>query len=185
MTDLPPESVLHQQFLPSQEPRPRRSGPWPKVLAAVGVLAVAGLAAYFLSGGATGKVTAGPGDCVRVVSAADAEIDRVDCAAHDAVYQVAKRLDNSSAPCPAGEYSELISGGSKLCLMLNAEEGDCFTTTFAGRNRTHERVPCVPPAEYRVVKVVAGKDDTTLCASGEVVASYSEPPMTICLTPKP
>ncbi|MFD1045902.1 hypothetical protein ACFQ1S_10165, partial [Kibdelosporangium lantanae] len=109
----------------------------------------------------------------------------VDCDSPEAVYRVGKRLDSASGACPDGEYSELTSGESlKLCLMLNAHEGDCFTTMAAGRNQTHQRVPCEGHAEYQVRKVVVGRQDRSLCDQGNVVASYSEPAMTVCLMPR-
>ena len=146
------------------------------------VLAVLGLGAYFVVNAGKGAIAAGQGDCVKVVSAADAKTELVDCGAPEAVYRVAKRLGSSSGMCPTGEYSELTSGSVKLCLMLNLKEGDCLSTSSAGRNQTHQRVPCDPAAEYRVLKVITGSMDSTLCAPGNVVASYSEPPATICMS---
>jgi hypothetical protein len=189
MTDVPPQGLPHalpRLEAPPPPAEPGRSGRLPKVVLGIVLLVIAGLVLYFLIRAGQEPVAAEPGECIKVVSAQDAEIERVDCAAPEAVYKVAARLTSTSAACPEGEYSELTSGSSmKLCLMLNAKEGDCFSTTFAGRNRTHERVPCGPSAEYKVVKVVTGKADSKLCVNGDVVASYTEPPMTICLTAKP
>jgi hypothetical protein len=156
-----------------------------KVAVAVVLLAAVGLVGYFLVGGSRGAIAAVQGDRIEVVSAQDARTETVDCRGPEAVYRVGKRLDSASGACPDGEYSELTSGTSvKLCLMLNAHEGDCFTTMAAGRNRTHQRVPCAGPAEYQVRRVVVGRQDRTLCDEGNVVASYSEPATTVCLMPR-
>lgn len=155
-----------------------------KIAVGAVALATAGFAGYLLVDATNGKVTATQGDCIKVVSAADAKTERADCRSSDAIYRVAKKLDGTTANCPSGEYSELTSGTTKLCLMLNAKEGDCLTTTAAGRNQVHERVPCDRTSEYKVRKVVNGRQDTTLCDPGNVVASYSDPPATICLLPR-
>jgi hypothetical protein len=160
----------------------KTSGPASKIALSVVLAAVTGLVVYAVVSGNHGMIDARQGDCIKIVSAADAQVERVDCGSADAVYVVAKKLDSARGVCPEGEYSELTSGSSvKLCLMLNAKEGDCFTTETIGRNRTHERVPCTA-AEYRVVKVVPGTVDSKVCAQGNVAATYSEPMRTICLT---
>jgi hypothetical protein len=156
-----------------------------KVILGAVVLAALGIAAYFLLNGTKGAIAAAQGDCLKVVSAAEATTERADCDDPEAVYRVAKRLASTSGMCPVGEYSELTSGEAKLCLMLNAKEGDCLTTTATGRNQTHQRVACDAAAEYQVLKVITGKADSTACEQGNVVASYAEPPTTICLSVKP
>src|SRR5882762_9353788 len=162
---------------------PEKATQAPKIVLSVVMAGIVGLIVYAVVNGNGGTVAAQRGDCVKIVSAADAKVESVDCGSQDAVYEVAKRFDSATGSCPDGEYSELTSGNSvKLCLMLNAKEGDCFVTETIGRNRTHKRVPCGPSAEYRVVKVVPGKMDSKECAGGNVVASYAEPPTTICLT---
>ncbi|MEV4310971.1 hypothetical protein [Actinocrispum sp. NPDC049592] len=173
---------------PAAEPgdRPARGSAVSKIVLGVVVAAITGLIVYAVSSDDRGTIDVGEGDCIKIVSAADAQIDRVDCGSTDAVYKVAKKLDSATGLCPAGEYTQLTSGSSmKLCLMLNAKEGDCLRTETVGRNRTHERVPCGPSAEYRIVKVLPGTVDTKACEPGNVVATYLEPPTTICLTTKP
>jgi hypothetical protein len=153
------------------------------ILGAV-VLVAIGLVAYFLLNRDKGAIAAAQGDCIKVVSAADAKTERADCGAPEAVYLVAKKLDSTSGMCPVGEYSELTSGSAKLCLMLNVKVGDCLTTTSAGQNQTHQRVAC-EAADYRVLKVITSKVGSAACEQGNVVASYTEPPTTICLSVKP
>ncbi|WP_132118616.1 LppU/SCO3897 family protein [Actinocrispum wychmicini] len=153
-----------------------------KIAVGAVALAAAGFAGYLLVDGTQGATAAAQGDCIEVVSAAEARIVRADCGSPAAIYRVGKRIDNPAAACPTGEYSELTTGAAKLCLTLNTKEGDCLTTTAAGRNQVHRRVACDRTAEFRVRKVISGKQDSTLCDPGNVVASYSEPPATICLT---
>jgi hypothetical protein len=164
---------------------PRKASPASKIVLGLALSAVAGLVVYAVVSGNHGAINARQGDCIRIVSAADARVDRVDCGSAEAVYRIAKKLDSAKGVCPEGEYSELTSGSSvKLCLMLNAKEGDCFTTETIGRNRTHERVAC-DAAQYRVVKVLPDTMDSKACAQGNVVATYSEPMTTICMTGRP
>jgi hypothetical protein len=189
MTQPPPGSpqeptyLLQQTFPPPPPAGPKKAARWPKVLLGTVLLAVIAVAVYVvLNRGRDTTVAVEQGQCVKVVSAENAEAVPADCGSPDAVYRVAKKV---SGPCPQGEYTELTSGdGVKLCLTLNATEGDCFKMTSAGRNKMHTRVPCAA-AEYRVLKVVAGQADKALCAAGNVVATYAEPASTLCLTAKP
>jgi hypothetical protein len=165
---------------------PKKASRTSKIVLSVVLAAVTGLVVYAVLSGNHGAIDVEQGDCIKIVSAADAQVERVDCGSAGAVYRVARKLDSAKGVCPEGAYSELTSGSSvKLCLMLNAKEGDCFTTEAIGRNRTHERVPCTDSAEYRVVKVVPDTVDSKVCAPGNVVAIYSEPPVTICLAVRP
>jgi hypothetical protein len=164
---------------------PKKASPASKIVLGLVLAAVAGLVVYAVVSGNQGTINAQQGDCIKIVSAADAQVGPVDCGSADAVYKIAKKLDSAKGVCPEGEYSELTSGSSvKLCLMLNAKEGDCFATEAIGRNRTHERVAC-GGAQYRVVKVIPGTVDSKACAQGNVVATYSEPMTTICMTTEP
>lgn len=187
MTYPPPGSPGEQDclesraFPPPPPAQPEKTGPRPKVALVAVLVGAIGVLGYLVVNQDEPAVPAEQGDCIKVVSAADARTERADCGAREAVYQVAKKLD-TAASCPQGEYSELTSGNTvKLCLMLNAVEGDCFKMTSAGRNQIHERVPCDSAAEYKVLKVITGKAEKAACAQGNVVATYAEPATTICL----
>jgi hypothetical protein len=156
-----------------------------KVLIGVVVAAVIGLAVIAVSNLGAGAQTANEGDCLTVVSTEDARADRMDCAAPGAAYRVVKKLNSATGRCPDGDYTEWTGGKRtdtvKLCLVLNAKEGDCFKTTSRGGNDTDQRVACGPQADFQVLRVITGKADKNACAKGNVSATYAEPPTTLCL----
>lgn len=126
-----------------------------------------------------GAVAAGEGDCVKVSSAQDAQAERVDCGTREAAYRVGKKLENTSARCPEGDYTTWTGGDTKLCLVLNAKQGDCFRS---GPDRAAERVDCGAAADIEILKVVTGRVDKAECAEGNLFATYAEPPTTVCMT---
>jgi hypothetical protein len=156
-----------------------------KVLIGVVVAAVIGLIVIAVANWGTSARAAEEGDCIKVISAGDAEAGQVECSAPEAIYKVARKLDSAVGRCPEGDYTEWTGGKRtdtvKLCLMLNAKEGDCFKTTTSGGNETDERVAC-SSADFKVVKVVTGSADKTACATGNLAATYSQPATTLCLS---
>jgi hypothetical protein len=122
------------------------------------------------------------GACIKVITASetDAEIDEVNCADQEAVYRIGKELSSSTGTCPDGDYAEYTETGSnslKLCLILNAKEGDCFKEGDQHDTRTN-----CPAADYKVAKVIDGKADADQCGAddAENALTYSEPPTTLC-----
>ncbi|MET0238179.1 MAG: hypothetical protein ABW224_26295 [Kibdelosporangium sp.] len=184
----PPTGGMPQQSFPPPgmpPPKPQGTSAGARVLIGVVVAGIIGLIVVAVANWGTSARAAEEGDCLKVVSTADAEADQVECTAPEAVYKVAKKLDSASSRCPQGDYTEW-SGGKrtdtvKLCLMLNAKEGDCFKTTSSGGNDTDERVAC-SSADFKVVKVVSGKADKAACARGNLAATYSQPATTLCLS---
>lgn len=121
------------------------------------------------------------GDCIKVNKAGktDADVQTIDCAAAEAVYQVGVRVDGGSSRCPGENYVTYTEGKLLLCLVLNAKSGECFHET----DEQDTRVPCDSPrASYQVGEIFAGSADPARC--GEVDAenafTYPEPPLTIC-----
>jgi hypothetical protein len=149
------------------------------------VAGVIGLIVIAVANWGTSARAAGEGDCIKVISTSDAEAGKVECSAPEAIYKVAKKLDSAASRCPEGDYTEWTGGKRtdtvKLCLMLNAKEGDCFKTTTSGGNESDERVAC-SSADFKVVKVVPDKADKAACAKGNLAATYSQPATTLCLT---
>lgn len=125
------------------------------------------------------------GDCVQVVESGrhDAEATLVDCARQDARYEVGLYLDDPDEPCPSGAYSEYRRTGGqqqeyKLCLMLNAEEGDCLS---AGQEK---KVACTSDdANVRITRVVEGTTDEDACGAEENARVYPQPKRTVCIGP--
>jgi hypothetical protein len=127
-------------------------------------------------------IDAQPGDCIKVnvASATNADIETVDCALPEAIYQVATREETDAESCPNDQYvSYTEEGRLLLCLQLNVEEGDCLVVGDAD-----ERVPCTDPdVTHAVVAVLDGVDDETQCPEGGTVevVTYPRPPLTVCL----
>ncbi|GAA1263149.1 LppU/SCO3897 family protein [Saccharothrix xinjiangensis] len=160
-----------------------------KALVGVVVLGVAGLTVVGMIGNAGGPGGAVEGDCLKIdsVSVTESEAEQVDCGAPEAAFKVATRLGSGADACPEGDYTEFYSTGGrrsdgyKLCLVLNAAEGDCFKQegTIVAAKTT--KVTCGTPNAFKVERVIGGSDENA-CASGDTVVVYSLPATTICLT---
>jgi hypothetical protein len=132
------------------------------------------------------------GDCVQVVEGGrfDAEVERVDCGAQTALYEVGVYLDSADEACPAGSYSEYRQSGGrqqeyKLCLMINAAEGDCLSVPMISAGE-EKKVACASDeANLRITKVVEGTADESACGAGaaEDARVYPQPKRTVCTGP--
>ncbi|MER5263676.1 hypothetical protein ABTZ99_16555 [Actinosynnema sp. NPDC002837] len=181
-----------QPGYPQQFPPPPAKGTsrGAKALVAVVALGIVGIVVAGIIANITGPSGAEAGDCIKVISASvtDADVEKIECSSPEAAFKVAANLDSSTDSCPPGDYSEYSdrggrrSNGFKLCLMLNAEEGDCFKEdgTIVAAKTT--KVTCDSSASYKVGKVVRGRADENECESGDTVTVYSQPATTICLT---
>ncbi|MFD1146374.1 LppU/SCO3897 family protein [Saccharothrix hoggarensis] len=161
-----------------------------KALIGTVVLAIVGIVIAGVIAGVNGPAGAEAGDCIKVnsASASDADVEKIDCSSAEAAFKVVANLDSGSDACPSGDYAEYSTSGGrrsdgfKLCLMLNAAEGDCFKeegSIVAGKT---SKVTCDSSATYKVTKVVEGRADENECESGETVSVYSQPATTICMT---
>ncbi|MFE9743767.1 hypothetical protein ACFYOT_02570 [Saccharothrix saharensis] len=184
---LPGQPGYPQQFPP---PPAKGTSRGAKALIAVVGLGIVGVVVAGVIAGATGPAGAEAGDCIKVVSASatDADVEKVDCSSAEAAFKVAANLDSSNDSCPDGDYAEYSdtggrrSDGFKLCLMLNAAEGDCFKQEGSIVAAKTTKVTCDSSATYKVGKVIAGRADENECESGDTVSVYSQPATTICLT---
>ncbi|GLZ32747.1 hypothetical protein Lesp02_49350 [Lentzea sp. NBRC 105346] len=172
---------------PMPAPPPKKAGPGRLLGCGLGLVVVVGLIIFGITQWGTGPGSAKAGDCIKVNSAKinDADVEKIDCNSSEAAFKVAKNLDSSTDKCPTGDYAEFRSSGRrsngyKLCLMLNAKEGDCFKeegSIVAGKTT---KVTCSSSATYKVTKVVSTVDKDA-CADGEEYSTYSEPATTLCL----
>ncbi|OLF17709.1 hypothetical protein BU204_09385 [Actinophytocola xanthii] len=150
-----------------------------KVVGIVVLLAVvAGVALWLQS---SSPSSAKVGDCIKINDVAAADIDKVDCAAEDALYKVAVTTEDAEAGCPSRAYLAYSETGRNellLCLALNADEGECFQAT----PQSHRKVDCASPdAMFRVSQVIPGVDDASRCGEfADNALTYPEPAMTIC-----
>ncbi|MFE2750879.1 hypothetical protein ACFXGA_02625 [Actinosynnema sp. NPDC059335] len=163
--------------------RPGAGGTGRKVLIAVLVLLLIGIAAYGVYR-LTGDSRAEVGDCVSVTSEGDdrAKVESHDCASDEASFQVGKLLDAADAACPEeGLYTEIVPVGDnhKLCLLPNMTEGGCYKPD---EGTGFVKTPCTGPETIKVTKVVKGSTDLEACPDGAGM-SYPEPAVTYCLEP--
>jgi hypothetical protein len=169
--------------------RPKRRLGLRIVVAAVVLCAVAGVVIWQLT---TSPDNAAVGDCLNVKEFTDgSEPTKVDCADPSANVKIAIRLDDDTASCPSDNYDEYsVSGrGSsyKLCLMLNAHDGDCFSNFTASTTDGYKRVPCTDPtADVEIMKVVTGTADESACQGLDYDGAliYPTPPTTLCAVKK-
>ncbi|GAA0218032.1 hypothetical protein GCM10010492_14860 [Saccharothrix mutabilis subsp. mutabilis] len=182
----PPQHPGQAQFPPPPE---QKTSTGAKVLIAVVALGIVGVVVAGLIASKDSPGGAEAGDCIKVnsVSVSDADVEKIDCGSPEAAFKVAVNLDSSTKACPTGDYSEYRdsggrrSDGFKLCLTLNAKDGDCFKqegTIVAGKTT---KVTCGSSATHKVTKV-SGAADENQCESGDIVYVYSQPATTICMT---
>lgn len=132
------------------------------------------------------------GDCVTVVEGGrySAAVEKLDCAEQDALYEVGLYLDDPEGACPADSYSSYEQTGGrqqqyKLCLMLNAAEGDCLRVPTIALGE-EKKVACTSEeANRKVTKVIDGTADNTDCGpdATEEARVYPQPKRTVCLGP--
>ncbi|WP_186382572.1 LppU/SCO3897 family protein, partial [Amycolatopsis rhizosphaerae] len=154
------------------------------VLAAVGTWAII---SYTKS-----PSSASAGDCLNVKEfKSGADPTKVDCTDPSANVRIGVRLDSDTGKCPGENYDEYSyrqrGNKYKLCLMLNAHDGDCFTNLSSNTTEGYRRVACTDPsAEAEIVKVVDGKADESACSGTKYdgALTYPQPPTTMCLAKK-
>ncbi len=132
------------------------------------------------------------GDCLQVVEGGrfDAEVEQVDCGEQAALYEVGVYLDDPDASCPSDAYSEYRQTGGKqqeykLCLMLNAAEGDCLDVPMISAGE-EKKVACTSEdANVRITRLIEGTADESACGAGaaEDARVYPQPKRTVCLGP--
>lgn len=132
------------------------------------------------------------GDCVEVVKGGPyaAEVEKIACGEQAALYEVGLYLDNPDESCPDKVYSSYKQSGGKrqefrLCLMLNAAEGDCIKVPMISAGQ-EKKVACASgEANLQVTKVVDGTADKASCdaASVDNARVYPQPKRTVCLGP--
>jgi hypothetical protein len=130
------------------------------------------------------------GDCLSISSFTnDVEPDKAACDAQNANMKIGARLDDGNGTCPTGDYDEYSVTGDtnyKLCLIINAKQGDCFAG-MASSTAGYKRVACTDPSsDSQFVKVVNGTASDDACEGSDAtkVRTYSQPPTTLCYTQK-
>ncbi|OOC03829.1 LppU/SCO3897 family protein [Amycolatopsis azurea] len=125
------------------------------------------------------------GDCYAITTFGDVDADpaKADCGSIEANAKAGAKTDAGGA-CPAGEYDQLVVDKTfasyKLCMMINAKQGDCLEN-FLADSVAYQKVSCSDPTkDAEVVKVV---DSVATCDDTEAthLKSYSTPPSTVCV----
>lgn len=90
----------------------------------------------------------------------------VDCDAPNATYVIASRLDGPErGSCPTPSYDSYAQEGDDgdftLCLIMNGEQGDCFTG-YGRPNAMKAKAPCAE-ADAIVTRTFDGRADRDAC----------------------
>ncbi|MER6792012.1 hypothetical protein ABT262_08775 [Amycolatopsis mediterranei] len=178
-------------FPPAPPAPPKRSKALGLILGGIGAFVLIGLIIVGVFAFMKSPATANAGDCLTITEFTQGGDDpaKADCNDPKANVKIAKKLDTSSENCPGGSdagydtYS--VSGRSsyKLCLMINAKQGDCLAN-FTSQTKGYLKVPCTDPAkDGELVKVVTGQADKSVCEGTDAtrVAVYPEPATTMCV----
>lgn len=193
----PPGQFPPGQFQPGFPPAPpappkRSKALWIR-LAIVAVIVVVGGTLAIINF-AKSPASSSVGDCLKITEFTSGGDDPVkaDCADVNANVKIGAKLDSASAACPGGAESPYdtysVTGRSsyKLCLMVNAKEGECLANVTS-KTKGYQKVPCTDPSvEAQVVKVVEGQADKNLCGEepGTFAVAYPEPAHTMCFKGK-
>ncbi|UMP06027.1 hypothetical protein [Amycolatopsis sp. EV170708-02-1] len=153
---------------------------------AIPVLVVVIGGGLFLFNYFTGTGSAQAGECLSVTefSRAADEPKKADCGAQEANVKIAARVGGGES-CPEGDYDTISMSGRisyKLCLIVNANQGDCLTG-FKSDTAGYQKVSCTDPAKDAELVKIANVADKASCEGTEAtaVAVYSTPPTTICI----
>lgn len=159
---------------------------WVGILVPVAIVVIS--AATWVTGylsSADGTVV---GDCYAVTTFGDvdAEPAKADCGSIEANTKLGAKAESGDA-CPQGEYDQLTVDRTfssyKLCMMINARQGDCFEN-FLADSVAYQKVECSDPTkDAEVVKVIEGASGDTACddTGATDLKSYSTPPSTVCV----
>ena len=172
-----------------QPPRQRSSGTalivTGSILLAFGILGFIGRLGDVSS---QSEKSARVGQCITQADYQDGNVTAAprDCAKPDSIFEVAAKGD-ASANCPDGKlegsvYSFLRRGVTTLCLMINLEQGRCYTVSGTGENLSFVNADCASAGlRLKVAKRDDDSSDQTLCPADTKPISYPHPARLYCL----
>jgi hypothetical protein len=180
-------------FPPAPPAPPKKSKALWIRLAIVAVIVVVGGTLAIINF-AKSPASSNVGDCLTITEFTTGGDDPVkaDCGDVNANVKIGVKLDSASDECPGGTESPYdlysVSGRSsyKLCLTVNAKQGDCLAN-LTSKTQGYKKVPCTDPTgEAEVVKVVDGQADKNLCGDteGVIAVAYPQPAQTMCFKAK-
>ena len=189
---FPPGQGFAPGFPPAPPAPPKKS----KARLILGGIAIAVVIAGVVIGAINflnSPATSNAGDCLTITEFTRGGDDpaKADCNDPKANVKIAKKLDSASDECPGGpdagydtySVSGRRSSSYKLCLMINAKQGDCLAN-FTSKTKGYVKVPCTDPSkDGELVKVVTGQADKNVCEGTDAtrVAVYPEPATTMCV----
>ncbi|USX49583.1 hypothetical protein [Lentzea sp. HUAS12] len=181
-------------------PPPKKSGAGKVIGSIVTIVVLVGvgiLVKALISGGLSsiGEPSAKPGECASVTGTTfKPNYKKVDCAAPEANYIIAKAMKSTTEACPSDDYAEYTESGRrtsslKLCLVEKLEEGKCYQEELVKMNMEGMKVvDCSKGSnEFAVQKVLkiekVVKSATADCGEATAI-SYTEPSpgLTYCVT---
>lgn len=167
---------------PAPSAKPSAAGKIIKIVA--GLVVVGVIAVLVIKFWGTSAKAAEVGDCIKVnsASATDADVEQIDCNDQAAAYKVAV-VNDDGAPCPKQDESNYVyyeEGDLRLCMTLNAKEGECFK-----QGNADSKIDCGDAgATFKVDKIISNSTDSSSCANGpENAYVYPEPALVQCLGP--
>ena len=170
-------------------PAPKKKGIVARILTAIVGIAVAGAVVYGINYFTSDAAQSKAGDCASVTgTSTKPEFKTVDCGSAEANYTIGQVLDSTSAKCASeyyDEYTETARRGpdSKLCLVPNLAEGNCYDIEGSGTTQMgYPAVDCGKSGVYKLVKLEKGTADETVCTES-VPLVYPEPKTTLCFAP--
>jgi hypothetical protein len=182
----PPGAPYGQGFQPPAPQAPKRSKALLIRLAVTAVILVVG-GIFAIVHYTNSPDSSNVGDCLKITEfKSGSEPDKADCNDPAANVKIGVKLDSASQDCPDGGYDTYSVTGKtsyKLCLMINAKQGDCLSN-FTSKTEGYKKVPCSDPSkDAELVKVVEGKADKSICddTDAKYAVPYPQPPLTMCI----
>jgi hypothetical protein len=192
----PPAPPTPAQFYPTGDPppHPARSGTAlivaGSLVLAFGMLGILGQATNGVSQHRSSTHSPNIGQCI---SQSDFEHKNLgpapqDCQNLDAIFEVAS-TGGASANCPDGKfedstYTVLGNASTRLCLMLNFKQGECYSASGDSRFPTFTPAGCNGSGfTFKVVERADGNSDTESCPEGTKGVAYPSPARLYCLQP--
>lgn len=179
-----------QPGFPPAPPAPPKKSKARLIVGGIGALVVLAIVVVGIISFANSPATSNVGDCLTITEFTSGGDDPVkaDCNDTNANVKIGAKLDKASDECPGGAESPYdtysVTGRSsyKLCLMVNAKQGECLAN-LTSKTQGYKRVPCTDPTgEAEVLKVVEGRADKSACGDDEgvIAVAYPEPARTMC-----